>query len=399
MAKKVKKRTSNELTRKQVSRLERERRMERIIKWSVTGITIVVVGVLAYGFIVENVVKARESVATVGDVPITTSEFQARVRFTRMQMRSELQYLFQQQEALDPTDPNVQFYLEYIQNNLRDMQSQLSPENALIIGEQALEQLIQEELVRQEAERQGITVSDEELQEAIEQFFGYERNPATPTPAPTSTSPLTPTDMLDPTVTPFPTPTPVTEQEFSQRYDNFLKNLRASDVSEQQYRSWVKSSLLLEKLQEQMSAEAPTTADQVKLRYLSVDSEERANELSARLNAGEDFQTLADELEEDEEAGGYSYELEWFPKSVLERNLSTELANLAFSLEVGEHSQPVLGQDGTWYTIIEVMGHEVRDLDQFIREQMGNDAFQEWLESQQVLVERSTYRDRVPTDP
>ena len=56
-------------------------------------------------------------------------------------------------------------------------------------------------------------------------------------------------------------------------------------------------------------------------------------------------------------------------------------------------------QDGTRYTIIEVVGHEVRELDELARESLGEDAFQEWLDAQQVLVERGTYQDRVPTDP
>jgi hypothetical protein len=204
MAKKTKKRAPKELTRKQRSRLERDQRMERILKWSITAVAIVVVGVLAYGFITENVIKARQSVATVGGTPITTAEFQARVRFVRMQMTSELLYLNNQRQALDPTDPSVQFYLEYFQNSINDLQDQLSPENALIIGDESLEQLIQEELVRQETERLGISVSSEELQTAVEQYFGYERNPATPTPAPTATPPLTPTDALEAEPTPLP---------------------------------------------------------------------------------------------------------------------------------------------------------------------------------------------------
>jgi len=399
--KKAKKRAPKELTRKQISRLEKERRLERILTWSMIAVAIVVVGVLAYGLIVENVVKARESVATVGDTTITTAEFQARVRFNRMQMSSELQSLFQQQQALDPTDSSVQFYLEYIQRNIRDLQSQLSPENALAIGEQSLEQLIREELVRQEAERRGITVAPDELQQAIEQFFGYDRNPAVPTPAPVATLPLTPTDVLvpEPTSTPPPTPTPMTEAEFRRRYENFMKTLRSLDISEQQYRSWVEASLLSEKLRDQMRAEAPTVADQVKLRYLSVDSEGRADEFVARLDAGEDFQTLVDELRGDEEVVVYSNELDWLPKSALEARLDAMLADLAFGLGVGEHSQPVLNQEGTWYTVIEVLGHEMRELDQSLREQLGDDLFQEWLEAQQVLVERGTYHDRVPTEP
>ena len=395
MAKKTKKRAPKELTRKQLSRLERDRRMERTLKWSVAAVAIVVVGVLAYGFIAENIIKARQSVATVGGTPITTGEFQARVRFVRMQMGSELQYLFQQQQALDPTDPDVQFYLEYLQNSIRDLQDQLDSANALVIGDQALDQLTQEELVRQEAESRGITVSSEELAAAVEQYFGYDRNPATPVPT------ATPTNTLDvePESTPFPTPTPMTVEAFRQRYDGFLQALKPLDISEQQYRSWIESSLFLEKLQEQMQAETPTMADQVQLFYLIVDDEERANEVAARLDAGEDFQALVDELQEDETVTAYGGEMDWSPQSILESRFEPDVADLAFSMEVGERSQPIVSQDGMRYTIIEVLGHEEHELDQYLRDQLGEQAFQEWVESQQEQVVRGTYRDRVPTNP
>ncbi|MCP4544332.1 MAG: hypothetical protein GY832_45050 [Chloroflexi bacterium] len=396
MAKKTKKRAPKELTRKQLSRLERDKRMERILKWSVIAVTVVVVGILAYGLVVEKVIKARQSVATVNEVPITTAEFQARVRYMRRQKVRELEYLFfQQQSIADPTDSEVQFYLEYLQNNISDLQSQLDVANALIIGEQTLEQLIQEEFVRQEAERRGITVSSEELQETVEESFGYDRNPPTPVPTVVSTNTLD----LEPESTPLPTPTPVTEDAFRLQYDNFVKDLKLLGISEQQHRSWLRTSLLLEKLQEEMQTELPTTDDQVQLLYLFLDDPGRANEVSARLDAGEDFQTLIDELQLDENITAYGGEMDWSPQNVLESNFDAQVADLAFSLAVGEHSQPIVSQDGAQYTIIQVLDRGERELDQYVLDQLGEEAFQEWLEGQADLVERGTYRDRVPTDP
>jgi len=376
--------------------------MEKLLIIGVIAVAVLLVGVLAYGFVVEKVVKAREAVAVVGDSPITTAEFQARVRFSRMQMQRELQFWRQQQLSLDPTDAESQTYLEYIQGNIRELEGQLSPANALTIGEQALDQLVQEELVRQEAQRRGISVAPEDLQQEIEQFFGYDRNPPTPTPGLADTSAVTSTDVLTPALesTPLPTPTPMTEEAFRQLYSTYLtESLKPLGITERQYRSWVEAALLTEKVQEQIQAEVPDTADQVKLRYLVVDDEERANGLADRLDAGEDFQTLVDELEEDEQVTGYGTELDWLPRDLLEGRLDAELADLAFDLEVEQRSQPVPGQDGAFYTIIEVTGRQVRELDEFQRESLGQSAFQEWLDAQQVLVKRKTYQDRVPTDP
>jgi len=421
MTKKAKKRAPKELTRKQLSRMERERRIEHWLILGVIVVAVAVVGVLAYGFIVENVVKAREPVAVVDGTPIRTTEFKARVRFVRLQMQNELLFWREQQQALDPTDPNSEVYLEYIQGTIRDLESQLAVGNSLAIGEQTLNQLIEEQLVRQEAARRGIAVSPEELQETVEQNFGYERNPATPTSEPLVPEPLATTELSTPspepaatagseevptavatpapTSTPEPTPTPMTEEAFRQRYNDFLQSLKELKISEQQFRSWVEGSLLVSKLQEQFKAEVPTTADQVQLRYMSVSSQEQADQLAGRLQAGEDFQTVVDEIRQDESNPGYGGDLGWLPKSMVESRWGTELADLAFTLGVGKRSQPVASQDGSQYIIVEVVGHEERALDEALRESVGEDAFQKWLDAQEVVVERKMYQDRIPLEP
>jgi hypothetical protein len=275
----------------------------------------------------------------------------------------------------------------------------LAPENAQDIGQQVLEQMIQEKLVRQEARRREIEVSSEELQSSIHESFGYDPDAAS---APTASAPLTSTESLtDSQAAPPPAPTPMTEDDFREMYNTYIRDgLKPLGISEQQYRSWVEGSLLTEKLQEDMKEELPEQAEQVKVRYLGVRDEERANQLAQRLDSGEDFQTLADELEADEEAPGFSSELDWLPKDVLATRLNEELADLAFSLEVGEHTEPVtLGEEGQSYFILEAVGHETRELAASVRDGLAQDAFQTWLEAQQTLVERRSWENRVPTEP
>lgn len=399
--KKIKKRTPG-LTRKQRSRLDYEERMKNLLTWGVVAVGVAVVGVLAYGLIFEGVVKARRPVAVVGDEPIKTSEFQARVRFARMQLQNQLSYLYQQQSNIDANQEGSDFYLEYIQGQISDIQSNLSPENANAIGEQALNQLIQEELVRQEANSRGISVTSAEVQEQIESSFGY--NPEATDPEPTALPPLTETNELTAEgEAVMPTPTQMSQEDFQQLYNNYLREgMKPLGISEKMYRSWVESSLLIEKLQEQMTEELPDEIEQVKLRLLSVDNEEQASELTSRLEAGEDFQTLSSELEEAEESTGYGTELDWYPRDILESQLGPDIAETAFSLEVGEHSQPLpqqTGQGEPRYIVIEVVGHEMHEMSENVRQQKGEQAFQEWLDAQQVLVERRSYQDIIPMEP
>ncbi len=399
MAKKSKKRPPKGLTRKQKSRLAREQKIERIIIWSIAAVAVLVVGVLAYGFFMENVVKARRPVAKVGQEPITASTFQSRVLFTRVQMNSELQYLYYQQQMIeDPTDPNAQYYLEYLQNQIRGMSDQLSPANAPVIAEQTLERLIREEIIRQEAERRNITVSSAEIDQAVEEFFGYDPNPSTPTPLAEPISPFTPTDVMMPTETPFPTQAPMTADEYNRQRSQLLKTIKAS---EREFRSWIEAFLLEEKLREAYMSEVPTEAEQVQLHYMTVNSELKANEFVNRLEAGEDFQTLAEEIQniEDENIQGYGYEWEWLPRDVLTERLGPTLTDLAFSLDVGEYSQPVQeAEDAEWFTVIKVVGREVRELDESVREQMRDELFNTWIEAQReaLVVREDDYIEYAP---
>jgi hypothetical protein len=98
---KASKRTPKKLVRRQSSRLERERRFQKILIWSVAVVAVLVVGLLGYGIVFEKVIKAREPVAIVSGTPITTADFQARVGYQRMRMTYEFQALYQQSQSLD----------------------------------------------------------------------------------------------------------------------------------------------------------------------------------------------------------------------------------------------------------------------------------------------------------
>jgi parvulin-like peptidyl-prolyl isomerase len=382
-------RAPQELTRKQISRRDRERRMERGLIIGVAVVAVVVIGLIAYGLAVENIIKARQVVAVVGDVPLRAVEFQAQVRLMRMEMQLELNNWQNQRMSLDPGDESAEFYLNYIDERVRALEANLSEGNALAIGVEALDRLVLYELVRQEAERRGIVVTEDEVQRKVELDLNYDRT------APTL--PLTATSVLTAEA---PPPTPVTEEDFRQQYDTIINDLlKPLDISERQYRSWIEADLLVQRLAEDMAKEVPGDADQVRLRLLSVESEAEASEFVARLDAGESFQTLADEVEVDEETTASVTELEWLPRTLIEGGLGTEVADLAFSLDVGDYSRPTPGLEGGRYYIIEVLGHEVRELDETVREQLGNEAFQDWVDAQQVVVERKPYSDLVPTEP
>jgi parvulin-like peptidyl-prolyl isomerase len=401
MTKKVRRTPKQQLTRKQQSRLAEERRIERLLIWGVSIVGALIVGVLGYGVVAERIIEPQEPVAVVDETPITTADFEARVKFRRLQLRNQVGYLYQQQQAMaaQGSESSGQSFQEYLQQQINSLQSQLAPENAEALGRQVLDQMVQETLVRQEAERRDIDVTAEEVQSEVHANFGY--NPDA-TPAPTVSPPVTSTESLTTSQpTPAPTPTEMTEADFREIYNRYMREgLKPLGISEQQYRSWIRASLVTDKLKTDMKEELPQQADQVKLSFLSVSGEERANELVQRLDSGKDFQTLAEEIQADEESPGSSSELDWLPQETLASRLNEEIAATVFELDIGGHTEPVkLGEESETYYIFQVTGHEERQLSDTILDQHARERFQSWLDAQQSLVERRSIQGRVPTEP
>lgn len=410
MAKKAKSRApKKKLVRKQRSRVEREHRMERILVWGTIAVAVIVVGLLGYGLISEKLIKARRPVAIVDGTSVTLADFKARARFKQVQIRNQLEYWSQQRRSIDPSDENSQFWLDYVDDTINNLQTQW-----LMVGEEALDELVEEELVRRETERRGIAVAVDEVDQQIEQFFGYDRAstespllaeefPLTSATSPTLTESITVTTEEEAP----PTPTPMTEEGYRTLYTDYRKLvLRPQGISEKQFRSVFEAALIREKLLERFMEEGVSIEeDQVELRQLVAYTETVASELAARLDAGEDLLDLASELEmgaaeeitgteeitATHEPAGYGGELGWYTRDALVQGFGAELAEIAFDLEVGAHSQPVLSEDGGRYTILEVVGHEMRELDEWDRQQRAEELFEEWLVGQQGKVERIGY--------
>src|SRR5918911_2411759 len=90
--------TPRVISKKHIARLERERRQINLIRGIAIAGIVIVVGLLAYGYLKLNVLQLREPVAEVNGVKITTGEWQERVRFERgRRLNLYNQYSFYQQ--------------------------------------------------------------------------------------------------------------------------------------------------------------------------------------------------------------------------------------------------------------------------------------------------------------
>lgn len=171
------------LTKKHLARLERERRQTRTIIIIAAAVVVIVLGMIGYSLFKSAYLEPRQPVARVGEEKITTAQFQARVRLQRQQIINQyMQYTqFAQMFGMDFTAQLQQF------------EAQLSEASAEPLGQSVIDSMINEILLRNEAAKLGITVSDEETQDRLQSAFGF-----FPNGKPTAT--VTPTEVVLPTI-------------------------------------------------------------------------------------------------------------------------------------------------------------------------------------------------------
>lgn len=389
---------ATEETKKQARRRRRDEEANRRAMLGLAGLGAVLLLIVLAGVIQELVLKPRQPVATVNGQQISLQDYQKEVKFAYFQS------LQQGQPISDPQQ----------------------------IGLQVLDQMIDLDLLREQAKQRGIAVTDQEVSDVMGEAFGYYRE--TPTPFPTSTPDLTatavatatpptptPTGTILPTATPLPTPTLVSEQAYQDELKRYEDSLKASTgMSSADFRNLFETQLLQQKLYEAVTGDVPTTAEQVKLRHILIairspeptpaptatpapgstatptvvpgstatptpsptpaprtDAEALAlaKDVQAQLEAGGDWKTLAARYSDDPGSKDQGGELGWYAQG---QGLDPQFEAAAFSLPVGKISDPVKTQFG--YHIIQVEEKDPhRPLDAYTLAQDKSQAFQNWL--------------------
>lgn len=415
------------VTKKHLARLEREQRQIRLIRAiSIAGI-IIVVGLLVYGYLKINVLSLREPVAEVNGVKITTEQWQERVRLERVNLYNQLTryQFFQQSFGMDTTQQQ------------QDITNQLNSTET--IGQRVIDQMVDEILVRQEAEKRGIKVSSEEVNKLLQEAYAFYPNGSpTPTITPTevkyptmsaqeltiypstSTPTLAPTETLAPSSTPdtsvtptatgtaapatptavpeLPTesPTPYTLEGYQKRYQETLTQFKGYGISEKTLHDVYEVELLRQKLQKDIAKDLPHTETQVWARHILVDTEVSAKQVEELLKAGEPFDKVARDLSKDTGSAAKGGDLGWAPAS----NYVPEFADAVLKQEIGVVGQPVKTQYG--YHIIQVLARQELPLtnDQF--EQKSQKAYDDWLAATRTAAKitvHDVWKTRVPTEP
>lgn len=201
---------------------------------------------------------------------------------------------------------------------------------------QVLELLIEYELIKQEAEKQGIVITADEVEAGVK----------------------------------------ATIQESGSQQD-FEAWLAANQWTLDEYRQQVLLDLMTNELKKPVLAAVPSAAEQVHARHILVDSEAEARLVLEELGSGGDFSQLAAGFSRDATTRYNGGDLGWFPRGAL---LVREVEEAAFALEPGQTSDVVASSQG--YHIVQTLEREpARPVGQETMPRLQERALEEWRQS------------------
>ena len=419
-------------TKKHVARKQKEEKQTKIAITVSAVILAVVVGLLGYVLINNYIVRPNIVVAKVGETEIKAGEFQSSTSYARMNM-------------LSTANQYVNYFGDMGKEYALPMLIELNQTEQF--GRNILDEMIDDVLVKEEAEKRGITVSNEEIQKAMQEQYSFYPE-GTNTPSPTSEPVYTPTwsasqfELINPTNTPeateepeeviedetdlsvdeendeaddtdedievsptaipteAPTATPYTERLYKDNVKEYEDALTPYGINSEDLERFTHNSLLRNKLIEDMTKDMQPVEEQVWVRHILVATEDLANEVIEKFEDGEDWNVLASEYSTDESNKDNGGDLGWIGRA---DSYDADFLNGAFKLtEEGEISEPVLSQFG--YHIIQLVARETNPVNDTKFNQLKQNFFNDWLEVTRDLHDGIVIYDEallkvIPTTP
>ncbi len=350
-------------SRRQLSHWEQERQKTRLLWIGSAALVLVVVLILAGGWVYDNVVQANQVVATVYGQNITASQVVA-------EMQPDAHAIDVQSQALAGSASQSAIAQQILQQKLQ-------------LPDQALDALVQALIIEHEAQSRGITVSDQEVSDRLRQdvstaeFLATPQPTATETPQGAAASPSPEGATATPTAPTTPTPVPTLADPAYQ--DALKRQLDRIGMTEDRYRVLVRRDLLQQKVQDAIGAQVPTSQEQIHARHIVVADQATATDTLSKLQGGADFAQLAQQVSTDTSTKDKGGDLGWIPRGIE----SPQFDQAAFALQPGQTSDPV--QTPAGYEIIQVLEHDPNRPvapDQLTR--LKSAAYSDWLQSQQT---------------
>jgi parvulin-like peptidyl-prolyl isomerase len=315
--------------------------------------------------------QTTDTIATVNNMPISVAQFQQRVRFARWSTAQQLLQIVQQVGEAALTDPQSPYYAQL--KTLAD--------NAAF-GQQVLDGLITIKLVQQEADKRGITVSDEETQQQVYAFFGYNRNAEPQQPVAGLPTPPDPTQIA---------------ATFAEHRDNYFGQAGSiAQMGQPEVLATFTEQVLQVKVYQAVTGNVPTEAEQVKVRHILADTKANANAWLALIQGGAKFEEVAQTYSIDSTSAALGGDLGWSPKDTYLSEIDTAI----WSAPIGQVIGPIKSAFG--YHLLLVEAHQVRVFSDDALARVRERYYQYWLGSARSaaaiqIVDK--WQQFIPADP
>ena len=316
--------------RRETSRIQQIQRRRRVAFGAIGLLLLVVLGILFAGYVIIFVRPPQERVVSVNDVTYTRGDM---VKMLRIRQRL-----------------------------LEDSGQRIDSSTDIF---QALQLIVENEIISQSAPSLGITVSDDEVDTQIQATIIFQAG---------GTLAGKSDEQLD--------------REFKEFYSNFLN---ASQISEDEHREIVRRSLLREKVRQYVGESVPAVAKQYHVYRLAVSHEDEIDIMQTKykdyvknsadpLLLHEAFKAITREFSrEAPELVRRGGEVGWVPLGVLE-----DYDDVIANVEVGELSTPIPNRDQRQQAFIFMVSEidELRELDPANHEALKTRALERWINEQ-----------------
>ena len=318
--------------RRETNRIRQIQRRRRVAFGVIGLLLLVVVGILFVGYVVIFVRPPQERVVSVNDVTYTRGDM---VKMLRIRQR-----------LLEDTGQRIDTSTDIFQ---------------------ALQLIVENEIIAQSAPSIGITVSDEEVDQQIQATIIFQAGGQLAGKS---------DEQLD--------------REFKEFYSNFLN---ASQISEDEHRDIVRRSLLREKVRQYVGETVPGVAQQYHVYRLAVSHEDEIDIMITKYNdyvknstdpllLHEAFKAITREFSrEPPELVRRGGELGWLPLGVLNDG---DYDNVFTGIEVGKLSDPIPNRDQRQQAFVFMVSEvdELRELAPAHHEELKTRALERWVNDQ-----------------
>lgn len=219
---------------------------------------------------------------------------------------------------------------------------------------ETLNNLVDEELLRQNASKVGVSVSPDDVDAEVRRLH-------------------------------FPTP-PAGEQvdqaSLEKEYQEKLRQyFNITGYSSDEYRAIVRATLLRQRITDTLSSQIPSVEDQVYVHWIRVTDQTVAETVQQRLAKSENFASLARTYLGADAYADANGEVGWTPKGAFP-SLDLYLFPEGKTVELNKVSDPITAGDGSTYFLKVTAGPETREISDRMKSVLKTQAMQVWMNSQ-----------------